>query len=187
MVEKVYLKSQDLLDDSFALAAKVLESGFRPKMIIALWRGGTPIGIAVQEFLDYYGGCNSDNIAIRTSSYHGIADRGNTVDIYGMSYLLKNLNYEDSVLIVDDVFDSGHTIKAVIDQLGTKARNNTPHDIRVAVPWYKPSANQTDREPDYYLHTTDKWLNFPYELAGLEREEIRDNIPALYDVMKSAL
>ncbi len=187
MVEKIYLGSQELLDDSFALAAKILESGFRPKVIIALWRGGTPIGIAVQEFLDYYGNCNSDNIAIRTSSYHGIEQRRSTVDIYGMSYLLKNINHEDSVLIVDDVFDTGNTIKAVIDQLTSKARKNAPHDIRVAVPWYKPGANKTDRIPDYYLHTTEKWLNFPYELDGLTVEEIRDNIPEVYKIIKSAL
>jgi len=187
MVEKVYLKSQDLLEDSFALGAKILESGFRPKVIIALWRGGTPIGIAVQEFLDYYGGCNSDNIAIRTTSYQGIDKRQANVDIYGMSYLLKNINYNDPVLIVDDVFDTGNTIKAIIDELTTKARGNTPHDIRVAVPWYKPSANKTDREPDYYLHTTDKWLNFPYEMNGLTKQEIRDNIPQIYDIIKSSL
>lgn len=187
MVEKIYLGPQELLDDSFALAAKVLESGFRPKMIIALWRGGTPIGIAVQQFLDYYGDCASDNIAIRTSSYHGIGERRNVVDIYGMSYLLKNLNRDDSVLIVDDVFDTGNTIKAVIDQLHEKARKNAPHDIRVAVPWYKPEANKTDRVPDYYLHTTDKWLSFPYELDGLTVEEIRDNIPHIYDIIKTAI
>jgi len=187
MVEKVYLDSQELLDDSFRLGAKVLESGFRPKFIIALWRGGTPIGIAVQEFLDYYGGCNSDNIAIRTSSYHGIAERRDTVDIYGMSYLLKNLGHKDSVLIVDDVFDTGNTIKAVIDQLNERARKNAPHDIRVAVPYYKPEANKTDRVPDYYLYTTEKWLNFPYSVEGLTREEIRDNIPEVYDIIKDAI
>lgn len=187
MVEKTYLDPQALLDDSFALAAKVLESGFRPKMIIALWRGGTPIGIAVQEFLDYYGDCNSDNIAIRTTSYQGIEKRSNNVDIYGMSYLLKNLGHKDSVLIVDDVFDTGNTIKAVIDQLTDKARQNVPHDIRVAVPWYKPEANQTDRIPDYYLHTTDKWISFPYELDGLSVDEIKENMPRIYDIIKSAL
>ncbi|MBL4870360.1 MAG: hypoxanthine phosphoribosyltransferase [Robiginitomaculum sp.] len=187
MVEKIFLGTQSLLDDSFALAAKVLESGFRPKIIIALWRGGTPIGIAVQEFLDYYGDCNSDNIAIRTTSYQGIEKRADAVDIYGMSYLLKNLNYQDSVLIVDDVFDTGNTIKAVIDQLINKARKNAPHDIRVAVPWYKPKANQTDRIPDYYLHTTEKWISFPYELDGLSAEEIRDNMPRIYDIIKTAL
>lgn len=187
MVEKVYLGSQELLDDSFALAQMVLESGFRPKMIVALWRGGTPIGIAVQEVLDTLGGCNSDNIAIRTTSYKGIGERGNGVDIYGMSYILKNINHDDPILIVDDVFDSGLTIKAVVDELTRLARKNTPRDIRVAVPWYKPTANLTDREPDYYLHTTDKWLNFPYSIEGLTKDEIKENMPGVYKAIESAL
>ncbi|NNC36370.1 MAG: hypoxanthine phosphoribosyltransferase [Hyphomonadaceae bacterium] len=187
MVEKSYPKPQETLDDSIALGAMILKSGFRPDVIIALWRGGTPIGIAVQEFLDYYGGCNSDNIAIRTSSYHGIGGRRDTVDIYGMSYLLKNLDRDDKVLIVDDIFDTGKTIKAVIDQLTEKARKNTPQDIRIAVPYYKPDANLTDRIPDYYLHTTDKWVNFPYSIEGLTKEEIRDNIPEVYEIIKSAI
>jgi len=187
MVEKSYPTPQETLDDSIALGAQILESGFRPDVIIALWRGGTPIGIAVQEFLDYYGGGNSDNIAIRTSSYHGIGGRRDAVDIYGMSYLLKNLDKNDKVLIVDDIFDTGKTVKAVIDQLTEKARKNTPQDIRIAVPYYKPEANLTDRVPDYYLHTTDKWVNFPYSIEGLTTEEIRDNIPKVYEIIKDAI
>lgn len=187
MIEKIFIKPQELLDDSFALAAKIYDSGFRPKMIIALWRGGTPVGIAVQEYLDHYDKYRSDHIAIRTSSYKGIGERRDSVDIYGMSYLLKKINQDEPILIVDDVFDTGNTIKAVIDQLQTKGRKNAPLDIRVAVPWYKPAANKTDRVPDYYLHTTDKWLNFPYELDGLSIEEIRDNVPDIYDIIKDDL
>ena len=187
MVEKLYPEPQELLDDSNALGAKILESGFRPDVIIALWRGGTPIGIAVQEFLDYYGGCNSDNIAIRTSSYHGIGGRRDTVDIYGMSYLLKNMNKDHKVLIVDDIFDTGKTVKAVIDQLTEKARKNTPKDIRIAVPYYKPSRNQIDREPDYVVHETSAWLKYPHSLEGLSVEEMEQERPAIYQIIKNHL
>ena len=51
-----------------SLAWQVYESGFRPDYIVGVWRGGAPIGIAVQEFLDVLG-VKSDHIAIRTSSY----------------------------------------------------------------------------------------------------------------------
>ena len=34
---------------------------------------------------------------------------------------------------------------------------NMPADIRVAVPHYKPIRNETDEEPDYFLHD-DEWL-----------------------------
>ena len=55
-----------------------------------------------------------------------------------MGYLIKNVTHEDRLLIVDDVFDTGHTIEAIITELRAKTRRNAPHDIRVAVPWYKP-------------------------------------------------
>ena len=183
MTEKLYLTSQGLLDDSFKLAAQVLADGFRPKVIIALWRGGTPIGIAVQEFLDHYGGCESDHIAIRTSSYKGIGDRSSTVAIHGLNYLLKTINHDDPLLIVDDVFDTGLTIKAVIDTLREKARKNCPEDIRVAVPYYKPTSNKTDREPDYYVHTTEQWLKFPFSLEGLTAEEVKENRPEIHQII----
>ncbi|WP_317928592.1 phosphoribosyltransferase [Halioxenophilus sp. WMMB6] len=185
--EKLYISAQQLLQDSFELGAKVLASGFRPKVVIALWRGGAPIGVAVQEFIDYYGGCQSDHIAIRTSSYSGIGQRSDHIRIHDLTYLLKNINYDDPLLIVDDVFDTGRTIDALIRELKTKARKNCPEDIRVAVPYYKPKSNLTHREPDYYIHTTEQWLKFPYSLEGLKEQEIAENRPEIYSVIKSFL
>ena len=52
-MEKTVLSAQDLLEDSFRQGIDVLESGFRPSLIIAFGRGGTPVGLAVQEILDY--------------------------------------------------------------------------------------------------------------------------------------
>ena len=68
MVEKRYLDAEKLLEDSWHLGAMVLASGFKPDFIVAIWRGGVPIGIALQEFLKTFG-VTSDHIAIRTSSY----------------------------------------------------------------------------------------------------------------------
>ena len=74
--------------------------------IVGVWRGGAPIGIAVQEFLDVLG-VKSDHIAIRTSSYAGMDERSKTVQVYGLNYVIKKLESEDSLLIVDDVYDTG--------------------------------------------------------------------------------
>ena len=54
-MEKHYIQAQQLLEDSFSLAWQVFESGYRPNYIVGVWRGGAPIGIAVQEFLDVLG------------------------------------------------------------------------------------------------------------------------------------
>jgi len=186
MSEKLYLSAQQLLEDSFRLGADIIRDGFRPTIMIAIWRGGVPMGIAVQELLAWYG-IETDHIAIRTSSYSGIDGHSHEIRIHGMNYLVKNCTREDSLLIVDDVFDTGLTIEAVIAYLQQKARLNTPHDIRVAVPYYKPSRNQTGREPDYYLYETAQWLKYPHSLEGLSIDEVATNRPELYDIIKDQL
>ena len=126
-------------------------------------------------------------ISIRTSSYSGIDGRSSEIRIHGMNYLVKNCTHEDSLLIVDDVFDTGLTIKAVIEHLQEKARLNVPHDIRIAVPYYKPTRNKTDRAPDYFLYETEQWLKYPHSLEGLDIGEVAKNRPELYDIVKDRL
>jgi len=180
-MDKTVISAQELLEDSFRLGVKVLESGFEPTMIIAIWRGGTPVGMALQEILAYCG-IESDHIAIRTSSYTGVDQRG-TVAVHGLNYMVKKACHDDRVLIVDDVFDTGNTIKAVIEELKKRARGNMPKDVRVAVPWYKPTRNQTDLVPDYYVKETAEWLVFPHELDALTPEEMQKARPELHDII----
>ena len=187
MSEKQYLYADELLIDSFQLAERVLLSGFEPTMIIAIWRGGVPIGIAVQEFLAFCG-VETDHIAIRTSSYDaGIDQRLGGIRVHGLNYLVKNVTAGDRLLIVDDVFDTGRTVDAVIGRLNELARRNTPADIRVAVPYYKPSRREVDRIPDYFLEETDAWLMYPHSLEGLTVDEIRYHRPALYEIIKDRI
>ena len=169
--DKVYISANDLLVDSFRLAQKIYDSGFRPDFIIGVWRGGAPVGIAIQEYLEYVG-IHTDHIAIRTSSYYGINKQDKTVRVHGLDYIIDNVNAEHQVLLVDDVFDSGRSIRAIFDKLRARARRNMPETMRVATPWYKPAKNVTDITPDYYVHETDAWLVFPHELVGLTPEEI---------------
>ncbi len=172
-VAKKYVTAQELLDDSFALGVKILQSGFRPKFIVGVWRGGTPTGIAVQEILDYYG-VDTDHIAIRTSSYIGMQQQ-KEVKVHGLEYIVNNINAEDSLLIVDDVFDSGRSIAATIDHLKAKCRRNTPDVIKIATVYFKPTRNVTNLEPDFYCHETDDWLVFPHELSDMSLEEIKEH------------
>jgi hypoxanthine phosphoribosyltransferase len=186
MSTKTYLTAQGLLEDSFKMGAEIIASGFRPTIIIALWRGGTPIGIAVQELLAY-SGIETDHIAIRTSSYSGIDGRSAEIRIHGTNYLVKHARHEDRLLIVDDVFDTGLTIDAVIKHLQEKTRLNMPHEVRVAVPYFKPTRNKTARIPDYYLYETEEWLKYPHSLEGLGVDEVAASRPALYEIIKEHL
>ena len=185
-MEKVYLDAQALLEDSYRLAADVLASGFRPTFIVAVWRGGAPIGIAVQEFFAY-AGVETDHIAIRTSSYSGVDERRRRVAVFGLGYLIKNLTHDDRLLLVDDVLDTGHTIRAIITELEHKLRRNMPREVRVAVPYYKPSRSETDIVPDYFVHETSDWLKYPHSLEGLSADEIRQHRPEIYAVIGDLL
>ncbi len=185
-MNKVYLTAQGLLEDSFKLAHQVLSSGFEPTFIIAVWRGGAPIGIAVQEFLHFHG-IHADNIAIRTSSYSGIDEQSRQVKVSGLDYLIKNMQHTDRLLIVDDVFDTGKSVEAIITHLKKGLRLNTPEDIRIAVPYYKPSRNQVDFEPDYVVHETSDWLKYPHSLEGLSQQEMREKRPEIYAIIEKHL
>jgi len=174
-MEKIYISAQGLLEDSVKLAMQIYESGFRPDYIVGVWRGGAPVGIQVQEVLQCLD-VKSDHIAIRTSSYTGIGERSRQVKVHGLSYLINRVESHQSLLIVDDVYDSGLSIAQTIIDLEIACKKNMP-EVRIATPYFKPSNNQTDREPDYYVHESSEWLVFPHEFEGLSYDEIVDNKP----------
>ena len=185
-MNKRFIAANDLLLDSFQLAANICQAGFKPDFLVGLWRGGSAVGIAVQEGLDYFG-IKTDHIAIRTS-YTGLSDYSQMVDkadgirVHGLQYLLENLSNEHSLLIVDDVYSTGSSVNAVIQTLSKKTRRNLPHDIRIASVWYRPT-DRTIRPPDYFVHETSDWLILPYELSGLSIEELHTHKPELAGII----
>jgi hypoxanthine phosphoribosyltransferase len=175
-IDKVFISADSLLRDSLELGLQILRGGFRPSFLVALWRGGAPIGITVQEVLEYHG-VQCDHIAIRTSSYTGIDQQQKTVRVHAIDYLVSQLQAEDELLIIDDVFDSGRSLEAVLADIRRRCRRNTPEQIRIATVYYKPARNRSALVPDFYVRATDQWLVFPHEVQGLSREEILANKP----------
>ena len=185
-MNKRIIAANDLLLDSFQLAANIHKAGFKPDFLVGLWRGGSAVGIAVQEGLDHFG-VSTDHIAIRTSyrgrdSYTQMVDKSESIRVHGLQYLLENLCAEHSLLIVDDVYSSGSSVNAVIEQLKRKTRRNLPHDIRIASVWYRPTA-RTVRPPEYFVHETSDWLVLPYELSGNSIEDLREQRPELGSII----
>ena len=175
-MEKHFISADSLLRDSMELARLIVRSGLRPTFLVAMWRGGAPIGIAIQEVLEYFA-IEVDHIAIRTSSYIGIDKQAKTVRVHAIDYLVSRLTAEDQLLLVDDVFDSGRSLEAAISELKTRCRRNFPEKYRIATVYYKSSRNRSSLVPDYYVLDTDKWLVFPHELVGLTKEEILEHKP----------
>ena len=190
-MKKQFIEEQALLEDAFRLAVNIFDSGFRPDFIVGIWRGGSTVGIYVQECLQYLG-VKTDHIAIRTSyrgqpSYGEMIENPESIRVHGLQYLFENLNREDRLLIVDDVFSSGYNVEAVINRLSRKCKRNMPEELRVAVPYFKPGKNLSGRKPDYFLHTTEDWLVLPYELQGLTPEEISAHKPEVATMIDAVL
>jgi hypoxanthine phosphoribosyltransferase len=169
-MNKRYIAANDLLLDSFQLAANIIDSGFRPDFLVGLWRGGSAVGIAVQEGLDFLG-CKTDHIAIRTSyrgqeGYTEMIDKAGSIRVHGLRYLHERVCAENSMLIVDDVYSTGSSVNAVIKSLSKKSRTE-----------------KTIRAPEFYVHETADWLILPYELSGLSLEELRQHKPEIQPVI----
>lgn len=170
---KYFISPQELYAVSYQLGRNIFDSGFVPTFVAGLWRGGTPVGITVHETLDYLG-IKTDHTSIKTKSYEpGIDRKSSNVEVNGIDYILERTNPDTKLLIVDDVWDRGLTIKAVLDKLYSgKIGSDLPKEIKVATGWYKPTRNETHMKPDFYMVETAEWLVFPHELDGLTPEEI---------------
>ena len=170
-MEKIFISAGQLLADSFLLAERVYESGYRPDLIVGIWRGGAPVAIAVQEYFDVRG-CSSNHVPVKTWAYRGIDVRRREVEVSGLALVAEAVHATSRLLIVDDVFDTGASIDALLGKLRFQLDERCPKQIRIACPWFKPTRNQSSLYPDYFLHETEAWLVFPHELAGLTHAEI---------------
>src|SRR5215469_2211846 len=63
------------------------------------------------------------------------------------------------ILLVDEVHDTGRTaewVRRALVDLGAAA-------VSMAVIHYKPGANATGYEPDFYIEPTNGWVHYPWE------------------------
>ena len=179
MNEKHYLSADEYLRDTWRLAAAVRRSDWKPDILIALWRGGAPVGVAVHEFFKV-SGWEVQHLPLKCSSYTGIGtNEGEVVFTHG-DIVFGMLRKGDRVLIVDDVFDTGKTaaaVKAKLDALGV--------EMKMACVYWKPQKNMTDLKPDYFVRDVGlEWIVFPHEIDGLTPEEIATKDPELAALMR---
>jgi hypoxanthine phosphoribosyltransferase len=178
-MEKLYISGNDLIYKSFKLGRKIYDSGIKPDGLIAIWRGGTPIGVAVHEILLKLG-IDTFHTAIKASSYSDLEKVLQEPIVESIQPLVDNVLTKDmTLLIVDDVFDTGSTLATIKKLL-------TPYvkEVILATVLYKPANNITDVEPDFYLEKTDKWIVFPHELEGLTDEEIAFKDPRVVELLQ---
>ena len=180
MSDKIYISANEYLRDSFRLARKILDSGWLPDDLIALWRGGAPVGVSVHEFLHYHG-LRPRHRVLKCQSYTGIKERQQQVVFENADEIFRSILPGSRVLVIDDIFDTGNTARAVLDRLAPFHA-----DVRLATVYWKPNANLTAFKPDYHVRTTDEWIVFPHELDGLTADEVKIKDPVVYDLLRPA-
>lgn len=177
MPDKIYISANDYMRDIFRLARMVLDSGWRPDDLIALWRGGAPVGVGVHEFL-FYHGLRPRHRALKCQSYTGIRQRNSEIVFENADSIFDSIAPGSRVLVIDDVFDTGSTAQAVMDRLVLSGA-----DVRLAVVYWKPGQSRTGLKPDYHVKQTEEWIVFPHELDGLTADEVKTKDPVIHSLL----
>lgn len=182
MDAKLYLSADGYLLDAFRLARRILDSGWLPEALVALWRGGAPVGVAVHEFLLYHG-VRARHHVLKCGSYTGIGSQAAEVAFENAEALFAAVRPGRRLLVVDDIFDSGLTMRTVRARLAAAGA-----DVKTATVYWKtaagPAAGPAAGGPDFFVRRTDRWVVFPHEMEGLTPEEISLKDPALRALLK---
>jgi hypoxanthine phosphoribosyltransferase len=130
------------------LATMIAEDGYEPEMILSIARGGLLIGGALGYALAV-----KNTYTMNVEFYTGVDERLEVPRILPPAPDFVDLA-DAKLLIVDDVADTGHTLKSVHEFCAGKVG-----EVRTAVIYEKPHSVV---QCDYVWRRTDLWINFPW-------------------------
>jgi hypoxanthine phosphoribosyltransferase len=133
---------------SRALAQMVADDGFDPDMILSIARGGLLIGGAMGYALSV-----KNTYTMNVEFYTGVDERLEVPRILPPAPDFVDL-HDARILIVDDVADTGHTLRSV--EMFCEGKVG---DVRTAVIYEK---SHSVVKCDYVWKRTDLWINFPW-------------------------
>ena len=130
------------------LAEKIQKDKFRPDLIVGICRGGWPPARVMSDLL---GNPKMANISVEF--YVDVAEtKSKPMLTQPVSVPVKG----KKVLIMDDVADTGKTLKVVKEHLFSRGAE----EVKIATIYYKPWSTVI---PDYYEKETRRWVVFPWE------------------------
>jgi len=145
---------QDVENSCLSIYSKMRCDKYQPEAIIALLRGGIVPG---RIFSDYFN-ILLDFFALDIKLYESVGVARDTADIRSFYGSVKG----KKILIIDDIWDSGKTMEAVLDYLGEER-------VSTATLFWKETAN---KKPTYHANTAkeNEWIVFPWEKYEFHRE-----------------
>lgn len=139
------------------LSRQIVFDDFAPEVVVAIARGGLlPAGAIA------YGLGAKNCGALNVEFYTGIGTMLDQPEVLPPALDLGYLKGR-RVLLVDDVADSGRTLKLGVDLLEAEGA-----EVRSVTIYTKPS---TVIQPDYAWKATDLWIDFPWSAHGSVVEE----------------
>jgi hypothetical protein len=182
---KVFVPYDEVRNNSLKLAYRIHQDGFVPDIIYVLLRGGAYIGNVISEYFKIIRqkGRPVFYAAVVARSYTDIQQRSRVM-IDGWTYKPEYLRHGDKVLLVDDIYDSGHTMSYLAEVI---MDHGIPReDLKIAVHDYKVFTDDHEQmpvRPDYYCKKhivnspeEDVWIHYKsHELVGLTKEEFENN------------
>ena len=130
------------------LAQQVADDGYEPDMILGIARGGLLPAGAVGYALSV-----KNVYTMNVEFYTGVDERLDVPRILPPAPDFVDLS-DGKILVVDDVADTGHTLKSVIDFCEGKVG-----EVRSACIYEK---SHSVVKCDYVWRRTDLWINFPW-------------------------
>ena len=195
---KEFLPYDVVRNDALKLAYKMYNiDGFVPDVIYCSLRGGAYMANVISE---YYKIAHKNHhpvlyAAVVARSYTDVRKSTQRVYVDGWTYPPANLRPGDRIMLIDDIFDTGNTINALVDILldyGVSREN-----IKVVVHDYKDCTYRKKQPvlPDYWCRKLvinspeeDRWIHYmSHELVGLSEEELDQNYYKQDPELKSVL
>jgi hypothetical protein len=136
----------------FKLWAKVRHGGFRPDLVVAILRGGCLVGLLMADLY----GVNFETL--RVEHYRGLGVKGRLRLTHPLRAEVKGRK----ILLVDDVADSGETLKLAFRYLKRRGASEVRTGTLHVKPW-------TAFPPDCYAEKTEAWIVYPWERGELAR------------------
>jgi len=148
-MEFLNVSPEDALVHAQRIAKKVVESGYKPDVIVAILRGGVVLARLLSDLLNV-----REIKMMRVIHYDALESKKVAEIVDPVNCRLDGLR----VLLVDDVADTGESL--------ILARNHVLErgaaEVRVATMHYKPWSKL---KPDYYSEETEAWVVYFWEYA----------------------
>lgn len=200
MGNKQFLSYNTVRNNALKIAHKIYHDGFVPDVIYTSLRGGAYMANVISEYFkivrkDFHPVLYAAVVARSYTDIH-MSDK---VMIDGWTYAPDYLRHGDKIMLVDDIFDTGRTINALVEILLQKGIPRK--DIKVVVHDYKDFSYKEKLPivPDYWCRKfeitkpeDDLWIHYSsHELVGLTKEELEEHYykedPELREVLGSIL